>query len=271
LKPFLDEKMVGDGFELGSFLAFVAFLGVIGLYLSTSLPMLKNLGSMIGMGSAYEPETVRRYREAQAENSQSGLPVSVGLRPTPTMAIVGAVSKPTQEPTPTMVIMVTATPTATPAPMKEHVPTVYPTIEPVVSENESQTFLGADLFVCHDCAIHSVTVRLTYYWPNAGTFYTEEGEAVKNCWDFNEETQYCDSPMYSGLPWEPFVGLAAACPFVWPIGTIVTVPNLGMEWVCLDRGTMVCAGGVCEVDLLLEQNPAWNNQTFPAEIKVPGW
>ena len=82
-----------------------------------------------------------------------------------------------------------------------------------------------------------VTVHVTHYWPPNG------GE---NCLVYMDN--WCVSPTASGVPWEAVVGIAAACPMEWPIGSVVVIA--GRTWICLDRGDMACDENSCEVDLL---------------------
>ncbi len=84
-----------------------------------------------------------------------------------------------------------------------------------------------------------VLVHVTHYWPPNG------GE---NCLVYLDD--WCVSPTASGVPWEAVVGIAAACPMEWPIGSVVMINS--RAWICLDRGDLSCDRdtGVCDVDLL---------------------
>lgn len=84
-----------------------------------------------------------------------------------------------------------------------------------------------------------VQVRITHYWPPLGGL---------NCWIFQDGR--CVSATASGIPWEMVVGIAAACPWEWRLGSAIVIE--GRMWICLDRGSMKCEGGVCQVDLLTE-------------------
>ncbi len=82
-----------------------------------------------------------------------------------------------------------------------------------------------------------IQVQVTHYWPPNG------GE---NCLVYMDD--WCVSPTASGVPWEAVIGIAAACPMEWPLGSVVIIGD--RAWVCLDRGTMRCENDACEVDLL---------------------
>lgn len=86
----------------------------------------------------------------------------------------------------------------------------------------------------------AVTVKVTHYWPPAGG---------TNCYHFAGGV--CVSAMFSGAPWEPFVGIAAACPWEWKVGNAVAIG--GRLFICLDRGAMTCEDGICHVDILTDR------------------
>lgn len=114
---------------------------------------------------------------------------------------------------------------------------------------------------CYDCSPFKARVRLSNYDPNKGG---------SNCWDFSDKFQWCMSDMRSGLPWESFYGLAAACPFDWPYGTWVEIPGVG-SFICLDRGgSIICdyESGICNVDILAPYVPGGLNG---AVIDVTLW
>jgi len=66
-------------------------------------------------------------------------------------------------------------------------------------------------------------IRYSHYWPPLGG---------TNCSWYVDGT--CRSKMASGLAWQDYVGIAAACPPEWPFGTKVILD--GQEWICKDRG-----------------------------------
>lgn len=128
---------------------------------------------------------------------------------------------------------------------------------------------------CVECKRYQVKGRFTHYWPNT---YPSEYKKIAgsnlvttmNCMEYNLVTYECESSMASDLPWKAFIGLAAACPFEYPYGTRVIIPALGREYICLDRGTMICARGLCEFDILAE-GIAFDGEIFETFIEVPGW
>jgi len=206
--------------------------------------------AVIGEGSGFED------RSRQEENVQEHQ--TEGFQSVPIQA----------EPTPTL------TPESTPEPMPE------PTQEPLP---DFRPLYGLQDIKCQDCSIYQVKVRLTNYWPDrpptkdeidrgieVKKFGNEDLITTQNCWKYSISEWSCVSAMETELPWRAFIGWAAACPYDWPDGTVIEVPALGRSFWCLDRGTMVCAGGVCDVDILAESLPQ-NGIVLDAFIKVSGW
>jgi hypothetical protein len=76
--------------------------------------------------------------------------------------------------------------------------------------------------------------------------------------------------MASGLPWEEWVGRAAACPAELPFGTTVELPG-GETFTCLDRGGKVVttAAGELWIDLLLESAPVPYGTVMPVTVRLP--
>jgi len=177
--------------------------------------------------------------------------------------------------------MVPPTPTPAPTELPKNTPTL--TATPTVTPGNDQTFQSELVYMadrCENCASYRVQVRLTNYWPNnlptAEEIAAGNGSRIVktfNCWQYDLDRQWCVSPMTSELPWESFIGIAAACPYDWPLGTVLEFPVIGRSYTCLDRGTMVCQGSpaVCDVDLLMRSKPAWDGQIFEAIVKIPGW
>jgi len=216
-------------------------------------------------------------REERAQRQDAGITglLQVGEYPSDELdqlvSTLQATMMPTAISTPTLIP--TAMPTST------QMPTVTP--EPTIPV--LQAGYGFQTVNCVGCVVYNVRVRLTNYWPDnpATVEEIETGQAqnkfgnpdyitTQNCWKYSISQSACVSAMESELPWRAFVGWAAACPFDWPDGTVLHVPSLGRSFWCLDRGTMTCAGGVCDVDILIEQIPQ-NGLIFDAIIEVPGW
>jgi len=110
---------------------------------------------------------------------------------------------------------------------------------------------------CFNCTVYQVPVRFTSYRPWEGGI---------NCFTF--QNGYCESAMSSELRWENFVGIAAACPPEWPLGTWVEAPGIG-AWVCLDRGgAVLCVDEVCVVDILAESIGDLDGQTITATVYI---
>jgi len=87
--------------------------------------------------------------------------------------------------------------------------------------------------------VQTIKAKISWYWPPLGG---------PNCSHFVNGT--CMSRMASGLPWQDYVNIAAACPSNWAFGTKFVVQ--GKEWTCLDRGGKILEepDGTIWLDLL---------------------
>ncbi len=115
---------------------------------------------------------------------------------------------------------------------------------------------------CYNCSPFSAKVRVTHYNPQKGDI---------NCWLWSEDFNWCMSNTFSGIPWESVWGYGAACPFEWPIGTWVEIPNVG-AYVCFDRGDQVLCDsktGICGVDLLGPGGADWDGKQYDVTLWVP--
>lgn len=101
--------------------------------------------------------------------------------------------------------------------------------------------------------------KISHYWPPLGGV---------NCAQFVGGK--CISRMASGLPWEEWVGRAAACPPELPFGATVELPG-GEIFYCLDRGSKVVttAAGELWIDLLLESAPVPYGTVMPVTVRLP--
>lgn len=263
--PYLNEPQVGVGlscYALLQLFLLVAFVG--GWIYAMLMPMLR---------SEQDAQAVAAERDAanQVEGGIGSL-LQLGefITPTPNTDELVLTLQATMMPsaTPTKTVDATQSPTPVPTPTR------------VLGLNVGY---GMQNVKCFDCASYDVVIRLTNYWPDttatieevergieADKFGNERFITTANCWKFDLLENRCASAMESELPWRSFVGWAAACPFDWPDGTVIYVPALGRTFWCLDRGTMVCAGGVCDVDVLADQLPQ-NGGVFNAVIQVPDW
>ena len=261
-KPYLNEPQVGVGFSFYALFQLVLLVAFIGGWIYTMLmPMLR---------SEKEAQAIAADRVEGGDGIGSLMQLGEYITPTPNTDDL------------VLTLQATMMPSATPTP--EPTITVEPTIEPTQTPViDLQIGYGLQNVKCVDCASYDVVVRLTNYWPDipatlaeiesgkqTNKFGNERFITTANCWKYDLSENRCASAMESELPWRSFVGWAAACPFDWPDGTVVYVPALGRTFWCLDRGTMVCAGGVCDVDVLTEQLPQ-NGGVFNAVIQVPGW
>lgn len=146
-------------------------------------------------------------------------------------------------------------------------PTTSPTPAPVLltPADNPQTAVGSfgieGQVQCWNCAPFEARVLLSHYDPMLGE---------ENCWDYDEDKQYCYSPTKPGLAWKGFWGYGAACPFEWPYGTWVVVPGVG-ALVCVDRGGRIDCDPetqICRVDVLGPSGP-WDGQVHDATLWVP--
>ena len=265
-KPYLNEAQVGVGFSFYALFQLVLLVAFVGGWLYTMLmPMLR---------SEKEAQAIALERAEGDRTDGIGSLLQLGeyITPTPNTDELVLTLQATMMPNATPTEIIEASPTATPEPT--------PTTTHVVGLHVGY---GLQSVKCVDCASYDVVVRLTNYWPDtlptieeiekgkaANKFGNERFITTANCWKYDLLENRCASAMESELPWRSFVGWAAACPYDWPHGTVVHVPALGRTFWCLDRGTMVCAGGVCDVDVLTEQLPQ-NGGVFNAVIQVPGW
>lgn len=151
-------------------------------------------------------------------------------------------------------------------------------VEKIATETETENQPVPDVVFygdCLDCKIYNVKGRFTYYYPDLypGEFKKIQGSnyvRTINCWQFDLVNRKCVSKMASGMPWEAFIDIAVACPKEYPFGTRVIIPALGREYICLDRGSMVCTGGVCDFDIL-SKTISFSGNVYDVILAVPGW
>ena len=195
-----------------------------------------------------------------------GLALAGITRPGP---VAYARPAPTETPLPTAT-PTRPTPTPTVTPTQTHTPQPSPTpplpgarvVDPIeVTKNITLGWTGK--VECWNCTPFSVRVKLSNYIPWAGG---------PNCWLWSDDFKYCMSETRSGLAWESFYGLAAACPEEWPRGAWVSVPEAG-TFICLDTGNEIkCredeTGKYCNVDVLGPSGADWNQKFFDAVLWV---
>ncbi|RPH75451.1 hypothetical protein EHM76_01630 [bacterium] len=150
------------------------------------------------------------------------------------------------------------TPTPNPARMTEMVPTnepekiiiVTPEIMPTyeIKSSDDDLYINHVILACTDCVPRDITLNVRSYNPYL---------LGMNCW--KEENGECVSPMYSGIDWRYGWNWAAACPFEFELGTMIT-NKLG-TFICLDRGGGIrCpVEGNCLIDLLTDKKISIDN------------
>lgn len=269
-RPYLSEAQSagGDGFDIVSFLMVWVVIGVFAIWAYSARPMLYRVGHFIAPGMVPSWDTVLEVKQAK-QIIAGEIPIPIIK---PTLQVVGQpgllgqiVQANEPQPTPTNISVIVEVSTATPMPTSTpdpNLPTAAaPTLMPLVGIDLQDWMLSglpsAGKY-CLDCQQYPVQVRITHYWPLNGDM---------NCFDFNEQTGWCDSALFSGLRWENFINLAAACPKDWPIGSWVEIPGIG-AYNCLDRGSMVCFEGVCEVDILSPDLGIYDGQLFNATVYI---
>lgn len=109
-----------------------------------------------------------------------------------------------------------------------------------------------------------VKIKVSYYWPPYALF---GGKWTINC-DVQNGTLEC-LQMSTGQYWYDYVGIAAACPDQWPIGTVIGVGS--DYWVCMDRGGEIKKqDDLYWVDFLYPNLPYGNfGDVFDAKIWIP--
>jgi len=265
-RPFLTESVIGQGIQIGSLLNFVLFAAILGAQFYFMLPMFgswglfkkeregvkvgevsSSVGTDLSQGITFSPAAV----PSDVEGSAAG--------GTTTELSEGVSDDQKEE-------------------MEEKTETKVEKVEEEVKEEESSQILIPMMVSsgsCLDCKRYQIKGRFTHYYPDQ---YPSEYEKIEgtnlvttmNCWQYDLANMTCVSDMASGLPWKAFLGIAVACPLDFPLGTKVIIPTLGREYICLDRGSMVCSGGVCDFDVL-DETISFDGRVFETIIEVPGW
>jgi hypothetical protein len=231
-----------------SFLMVWVMLGIFFVWAWSARPMLYRFGNFVA------PSLIPSWEESLGDEADENG--------------VAAAAEPTPSGNGMIVFPIQMTPAGTPSELvqdAEPTPTVIPTQQqesnPEVIDTSPRIQPGADY--CPFCETYGVNVKYTHYWPLEGGI---------NCWDYNEATNWCDSPTFSGIPWETAVGWGAACPYDWPIGTWVDVPYYGAVQ-CIDRGSMTCEyhqdGSVtCHVDILAPSIGEIDGQVLYSQVHI---
>ena len=103
-------------------------------------------------------------------------------------------------------------------------------------------------------------IKYSYYHPALGG---------TNCAVFENGT--CVSRMASGYAWQPYVGIAAACPPEWAFGTTIELD--GKTWICMDRGGKIKfdADGLTYVDFLAIRGAYRHGTLVEITVTPPGY
>lgn len=279
-RPYLTEAVIGQGFQISSFIWLVMFLSVVGFMAWSLLPIL---GTTFGLGKhPYIPEkTIGESIESSGMGDiKEGItftspekPYSPGLADGISSASNGEEITEQSEGVSNEHTEIKETENQSKESEKENQ-------EEIPQQQAGEIIEGQEIGLpqissCMDCKRYQVMGRFTHYFPNT---YPAEYEKIEgsnlvttmNCWMFNLATGQCESNMASDLPWKAFLGVAVACPMEYPMGTRVIIPLLGREYICLDRGSMVCSGGVCDFDIL-DESISFDGMVFETIIEVPGW
>lgn len=262
-RPYLNEKIVGDGFEFGKFLIFLVFAGVIGGQAFLMAPMITNL-SIFKTKKNTNSVTIgemAKTQKVEGKEITGGITFDNGNeKKIVTAEPGGTVTVPPSEAgeaKKTTEINITNTPTITP--------------QPKITPSAGLTYGVA----CEDCKQYKIKGRFTFYWPDKypSQYKKIEGSnyvRTQNCWEYDLSEKKCISNMASDLPWRSFIGVAVACPLDFPLGTKIEIINHHRTYYCLDRGTMICSGGVCDFDVLAK-GISFNAQILEVIITVPNW
>ena len=266
-RPYLTESVIGQGLQIGSLFNFLLFAAIIGAQFYFMLPMFGSWGLF---RKEAEGVSIGEISSSEGTDLSQGITFSPAAVPSEvegsaaggtTTELGEGVSDDQEEEM-----------------EKETETKVEKVEEEAVAEEKSTAILSPVLATageCMDCKRYVIRGRFTHYFPDR---YPTEYEKIEgtslvttlNCWQYDLLNRSCVSDMASGLPWKAFMGIAVACPLDFPLGTKVIIPSLGREYICLDRGSMVCSGGVCDFDVL-DDGISFDGQVLETIIEVPGW
>jgi hypothetical protein len=174
------------------------------------------------------------------------------------LAVSGS-SSATSTPTPSSVLAVsmpTLQPTQTPYPTYTPYPEPTPTVGSIVGSGAPMAF------------------RFSYYDPLIGRDMIDIAEV--NCFDWNYETNYCDSKLHDWVDFEPYYGIGLACPEWLPMYSrlVVVSPNwLVGTYYCMDTGDLIVGDVIDFLHVWTECNFSWDEtpwlNPFIAEVYPP--
>lgn len=238
--PYLTKAAGGTKFEIGAFMAMVAMIAVVGMWLWSASPALGTMGRWLGFGKKAQASMEPTLTPMPA----MGFPVTTGnTTPYPVQVNVSI----TQQVLPTYTPYPTYTPFPTYTPYPEYV-----TPTPV--------YIIGDLGVPDPgvTAWEPVTLVLSYYWPPLCIGIEHDDPNAVNC-DWYQDASGKWVPdidhVSTGEHWAGYVGKWIACPKVWPIGSLVKID--GLIFRCSDGGGAIVQNedGSYWVDLLYPYLP----------------
>ncbi len=269
-RPYLLEvqSQGANRFQIASFLTMCMFFGLIFMWLWSARPSLYNIGHWIAPGHIpdwYEYQKSKGIALGSLEEDVEIVSTSEPARIQDVFVNVEVIT-----PEPIVIEVVTPEPVIIQEQLTDNPKYVDASgVEPGIESSgfpdptAGSTFRNQAQKFCGNCQGYSVRIRYTHYYPPLGGM---------NCWNWNDETQYCDSPTYSGIPWESGMYWGAACPYDWGIGTWIEVPYWGSV-MCIDRGDMVCIqdadGWLCEVDILAPSIGKIDGQVLQSVVFIP--
>lgn len=281
-RPYLIENVIGQGWQLGSFLWLMLFLGVICIQAYFMAPIL---GSSIFKRHQTKSVVTGNVIESDIGNISEGIQISPPSVPYAPEGPDGGETT-TNFDNPVFTDPEKLGVSEVEVENGSEVEKVEEEEKENNKEAETETEIQqekrsavipffSNLGECLECKEYDIKGRFTHYYPDKypSVYTLIEGTnlvTTMNCWQYDLINQRCVSNMASDLPWRAFIGVAVACPLEFPLGTRVKIPSLGREYICLDRGSMICSGGVCDFDVLNNGIP-FDGQVLDVRISVPGW
>jgi 3D (Asp-Asp-Asp) domain-containing protein len=142
----------------------------------------------------------------------------------------------------------------------------------VVSDHEVNNLPGITPMASGECPVCNIIGTHVFRVRASITNYVPENGG-SNCWRY--ENGKCISAMRSGLPWQLYYGVGAACATVLPDGTLVPkgslvyVPKLKKSYFCLDTGgAIVSKDGLFLMDVLEE---VWTTLQTDVIVVIPDY
>ncbi len=189
------------------------------------------------------------------------------LTPTATEWLIEGSIKPTETPSPQVVIFITPTPDLS---------VVGVPVEPTPTVVAYQWYQNLYIPYVSGIAVKpdrepdlSMQAKLSYYWPPYALAYPEKPEYLINC-DMVDGVPECEY-MANGEMVRDYIGEAVACPAEFPFGTVFKIWE--EFYTCRDRGGAIIRVDADTVwlDILypyMPHNAVWG-QVMPVDVWLP--